>query len=678
MHESNATTGSIAPYGTLERDLTRAWTATSGAMAKLWLIFAVMYFFELASFPLSIDEELAAFRHLTPGSAAIWAQQGRWGAYLFERFIFPQPTLPFLPAALFGLGLVVAYVIFLESAGLKIGRLSFFQMATFGIFCGYPTWVFIIEFYSNAAAVGFGVALSSIAIWILYQRCHLSLQWRIAAIIIAACASAFAVAIYQSLLFLVLSFGIGVLLFRALRPDTREVETIKNLFALGVCLLLSFCIYKVLDRVFLSILDIEAAYADQFLQLDALLTDPVKTVKNAVLHLQGIYGFKAHLYLTLIWSIPVILFFGIAGLASSARHSSLANKITVLLLASMLMVSPFVIDLVSRDLPTRSVVSAPFVIWCFAYLALHNRLFFVRLASAMAIAVGIFQFLVFSNSMSASSHFAGLNDQLLASRLYDRISMASPTFSRDRKYDLVVYGGIEQKSIYPAPPWSTVGGSFFGWDGGNPSRIIPYLTILGFGHLQAGDLGTQSKYIDLIEGLPVWPAPGSIKIDDAAGVIMVRLGRTPSGSNLAAEKLRHKPVPIDSQEPPLFALNINGIRVGNGSASWDSGHLKLNTGPDPMLFIDLTHRKDDMAACRTIQVAARLFTSRTDHLQVFYQTPSDPSYNETRSKTVTYSGQSESYVLLYSHNGFGTELRVDPGDGNTNYDIDAMEVRCLD
>lgn len=678
MHESKATTGSIVPPITLERDLTRAWTATVGTMAKLWLIFAVMYFFELASFPLSIDEELAAFRHLTPDSAAIWAQQGRWGAYLFERFIFPQPTLPFLSPALFGLGLVVAYVTFLESAGLKIGRLSFSQMATFGIFCGYPTWVFIIEFYSNAAAVGFGVALSSFAIWILYQRRHLSLRWRIAAVIVAACAAAFAVSIYQSLLFLVLSFGIGVLLFRALRADTNEVDTIKNLFALGLCLLLSFSIYKVLDRAFLSILDIEAAYVDQFLQLDALLTDPVTTVKNAIVHLQGIYGFKDHLYLTLIWSVPVILFLGTAGIASAAWYTPLANKITILLLASMLIVSPFIIDLASKGLPTRSVVSAPFVIWCFAYLALHNRLSFVRLASIMAISVGIFQFLVFSNSMSASSHFTGLSDQLLASRLYDRISMASPTFSRDRKYDLVVYGGIEQKSIYPVPPWSTVGGSFFGWDGGNPSRIIAYLTILGFDNIQAGSLDTQSKYIDLMEGMPVWPAVGSVKIDDAASVVMARLGRIPSGSNIVAEKIRHRPIPINSPEPTLFSLKINGIRVENASVSWRSGHLNLSTRPDPMVFIDITDRKDEMATCRTIQVATRLFTNRTDRLQVFYQTPSDPSYNETRSKTITYSGQSESYVLLHSHDGFGTELRVDPGDGNTTYDIGALEVRCLD
>ncbi|MCR5940308.1 hypothetical protein FG152_05630 [Ochrobactrum sp. XJ1] len=678
MYESKATTGRSDPPVTLENDLIRAWSATSGTIAKLWLIFAVMYFFELASFPLSIDEELAAFRHLTPGSAAIWAQQGRWGAYLFERFVFPQPTLPFLPAALFGLGLVVAYVIFLESAGLKIGRLSFSQTVTFGIFCGYPTWVFIIEFYSNAAAVGFGVALSSIAIWILYQRHHRSLHWRIAAVMIAACAAAFAVSIYQSLLFLMLSFGIGVLIFRAIRADTREVDTTKDLLALGVCLILSFGIYKVLDRTFLSILGIEPEYVDQFLQLDALLTDPVAVVKNAVVHLQGIYGFKNHLYLTLIWSVPAILFLGAAGLASVVWNTPLTNKITILLLSSMLIVSPFVIDLVSKDLPTRSVVSAPFVIWCFAYLALHNRLSFVRLTSIMAISVGIFQFLVFSNSMSASSHFTGLSDQLLASRLYDRISMSSPTFSRDRKYDLVIYGGIEQKSIYPVPPSSTVGGSFFGWDGGNPKRIIPYLTILGFDNIQAGSLDTQSKYIDLMEDLPVWPAVGSVMIDDAASVVMVRLARTPSGSNLVAEKIRHKPIPIDSPEPTLFSLNINGIRVENASASWRSGRLNLSAGPDPMVFIDITDQKDEMAACRTIQVATRLFTSRTDRLQVFYQTPSDPSYNETRSKTITYSGRSESYVLLHSHDGFGTELRVDPGDGNTTYDIGALEVRCLD
>lgn len=42
---------------------------------NLFAIFVAMYFSELASFSLSVDEELAAFRT----DASIWIIQGRWG-----------------------------------------------------------------------------------------------------------------------------------------------------------------------------------------------------------------------------------------------------------------------------------------------------------------------------------------------------------------------------------------------------------------------------------------------------------------------------------------------------------------------------------------------------------------------------------------------------------------------
>ncbi|TIV46186.1 MAG: hypothetical protein E5V96_08350, partial [Mesorhizobium sp.] len=53
------------------------------AAINLFAIFVAMYFSELASFSLSIDEEVAAFRT----DSSIWIAQGRWGAYLIERFL---------------------------------------------------------------------------------------------------------------------------------------------------------------------------------------------------------------------------------------------------------------------------------------------------------------------------------------------------------------------------------------------------------------------------------------------------------------------------------------------------------------------------------------------------------------------------------------------------------------
>lgn len=91
--------------------LTRNDTIRAGAY--LFAIFVAIYFFEISSFHLSIDEESAAFRQ----DASVWVPQGRWGAYLFEAYILQQPIVPVLPMAVFGLALVAAYLLLLDTIG---------------------------------------------------------------------------------------------------------------------------------------------------------------------------------------------------------------------------------------------------------------------------------------------------------------------------------------------------------------------------------------------------------------------------------------------------------------------------------------------------------------------------------------------------------------------------------
>ena len=73
----------------------------------LWAIFALFYFSELAGFSLSIDEERALFRT----DPAIWMEQGRWLAYLIERFVLPPPVLPFFPLFVFGGLISLGYIV---------------------------------------------------------------------------------------------------------------------------------------------------------------------------------------------------------------------------------------------------------------------------------------------------------------------------------------------------------------------------------------------------------------------------------------------------------------------------------------------------------------------------------------------------------------------------------------
>ncbi|MDX9839272.1 MAG: hypothetical protein RBT39_17055 [Azoarcus sp.] len=58
-------------------------------LGVLLLIFVVLYYYRLANYYPLIDDEVAAVRT----SPEIWLSQGRWGAYLFELLVLPNPVL---------------------------------------------------------------------------------------------------------------------------------------------------------------------------------------------------------------------------------------------------------------------------------------------------------------------------------------------------------------------------------------------------------------------------------------------------------------------------------------------------------------------------------------------------------------------------------------------------------
>jgi len=66
-----------------------------------------------------------------------WSRKEDGGAYLIETFIMPQPILPFITPAIFGVGSVVAYLLVMDMIGQS--ELSLAEYACFAIFCGFPT-----------------------------------------------------------------------------------------------------------------------------------------------------------------------------------------------------------------------------------------------------------------------------------------------------------------------------------------------------------------------------------------------------------------------------------------------------------------------------------------------------------------------------------------------------------
>ncbi|WP_136617641.1 MULTISPECIES: glucosyltransferase domain-containing protein [Mesorhizobium] len=484
---------------------------------NLFAIFVAMYFSELASFPLSIDEEVTAFRT----DATIWVIQGRWGTYLIERFLIPHPVMPFLAPAVFGAGCVAAYLLVMDVINKQ--EFSIAEYACFAIFCSFPTWFFIVEFYSNIAAIGIGLLATALALWLIANEDVSPLSPRFLG---AVAVGAFAISIYQSFAPAILVLGIAISILQARAGSSKSLP--KDLVRIGILLAGALLLYAIGNVIFRSFVPGRNEYFDSLSQPDFLFQHPVTVIGRVLEAISGIYGLNQHTYGVALWAIPLLLLLGGWALLKELPRTKLL--LTAVAFVSLLV--PFAFHfLAAGSMPVRSLVGAPIAVWLFAYVAVTSRNPRIRGASAILLAVALFQIQVIQNYRQASSYLVDKHDTLLAGAIFDRLS-AAPGFDAKRSYALSVFGAQPFATNYPKPPGSTVGYSFFEWDGGNAWRIAYYMKLLGYSNLSGPTPDQVDQTIVRLSAMPVWPAPGSVEIKD--DIALIRLGETPSYANQLA------------------------------------------------------------------------------------------------------------------------------------------------
>ncbi|WP_189476394.1 glucosyltransferase domain-containing protein [Mesorhizobium sp. M2A.F.Ca.ET.043.05.1.1] len=487
------------------------------AAINLFAIFVAMYFSELASFSLSIDEEVAAFRT----DSSIWIAQGRWGAYLIERFLIPNPVMPLLAPAIFGAGCVAAYLLVMDI--IDKHRLSIAEYACFTIFCAFPTWFFIVEFYSNIAAVGIGLAASALAIWLINKK---DLPADGSRFFVAIVAGGFAISIYQSFAPAILVLGIVVCVLRARAGIESSLP--KDVTRAGVLIAGSAIFYAVGNAIFKSFTSKRSEYFESLFQPGFLFQHPVVVTGRVLEALGGALGLDRGSYGVILWAVPLLVALGGWTLFKESSRS----RLLLLAAALVCLFIPFGVHvLAAGTMPVRSLVGLPIAVWLFVYLGVTSSNARIGMVSAILLGVVIFQIQVIQNYRQASSYLVDKHDTLLAAAIYGRLT-SMPGFDAKRSYALTVFGGLPFTTNYPRPPGSTVGYSFFEWDGGNAWRITYYMKLLGYSNLNGPTDQQVDQTIVRLSTMPVWPAPGSLEIQ--GDIVLIRLGEGPSYANQQA------------------------------------------------------------------------------------------------------------------------------------------------
>lgn len=509
------------------------------ALPYLIAIAVLFHFSSLAAFSLSPDDEYAAFRT----NPDVWITQGRFTDYLVERFLLPQPTVPYLPDAIFCLCVSLSYVLLGRAHALATTWRTY---ALFPLFCAFPTWAFIAEFYANLPSVSFGLVLVSAGA-LVFQRAfvlpaieqgplrfrHMALALGLLSVLVAG-----AIGAYQSYLFAFVSMGLGIVIVTTLsRPDVGPKQIGRMLASLGVTAGASLGVYALIQKLMLAAAEVHVQYVDEFLKPDLLLQHPAQRVEFLYDELVSVYTGSTSLYGASLASIGVLLVLGSTSMLFSGRLSETQPwwsqalvRAGLLVLSLAALVMPVGLMAAAPDLPLRSLVGVPYAVWLFGVLALTHRLYIPRLFGLLAALTGAFQVAYLLSLYAANTAIAGNHDHMMAESVYQRVATANLSFDRRQPYQVDFFGAKSVNiSRYPAVATTTLSRSFFDWDGGNPDRIVTYMTLLGYDNLRTVDRERRRRLIGEFQSMPSWPAGESVKVVD--GVTLVKLSDYPDSSH---------------------------------------------------------------------------------------------------------------------------------------------------
>lgn len=476
----------------------------------------------MVNFFLSVDDEAGAFRT----DPSVWIADGRWTAFLIEKFIFPQPVLPFVPNLFFYLCLAVSYMFLLRVYKL---RLYWVTVLAYCIYVTHPIWWFIGEFYSNIPSTGMGVLALSIA---LYAISKIDLTTKLnkgkaSLILLSGIFLSVAIGAYQSLVMFYLVGGMAaILLSYALHSAKQPPEvklTLKRMGLLIVVLLVGVMFYQTINKLAQSFYPSSRSYINGFLRIEALLADPVGIFLLVLKEMWKLYSGSIASYGVSFFSSAIIVGLAIVSLISQKTLNALL--LCVVCVLGMLL-SPFLLHFVTGAiyLPLRSMLAVSLVI-CVAVIIVLERGGVLRIPGVIITLVLLFQMISVNGLYSASTILATTHDRLTAEALHLRMAALHPSIDAGAPIYVDVYGKLPFTSRYPAPDTSTMGASFFNWDGGNANRMLTYMRVIGLGNVYALQ---HEKSIDLtpeFDGMPIWPAEGSVRYKD--GMYLIRLSDEP-------------------------------------------------------------------------------------------------------------------------------------------------------
>jgi hypothetical protein len=651
-------------------------------------IFAGFYASKLTMFSIAIDDEYGAFRQSvrSSGDLLVWLSQGRWTMYLFLRFVMPQATVPFLPVASFGLFLSIGYVFIINA--FADGRGKFVYIITFPIFAAFPIWLFLIEHAANAAGIGLGVLLVGIAIFLFRSttdEINARGAWvyspKLLKLVIAeVMLLGAAIGVYQSLVFLYGTLGIGLILAMSGKYPPRTLIRFLSHFVLVI--FISVILYAIVLFGAIRVAGTPISYIQGFIRSDLLLTEPLRVIWETVKQGWYVYSGDAAVFGTRARGLGVPILLGVTGLFFLGWRLGGLRATVLHCLTIALFCLPFAMNLLNGGfMPYRSLVAVPAVLWVLALIGLREAPHAISRAGFFLLVLMYFDIVYIASNFQASAVLVRIHDQMLASTIYERVTRLFPDFDSKRRYKIDFYGAKEFITPYPRIFDSAIGASFFEWDAGNPHRIVAYMRLIGF---------TNLDVVQEIELVPVfreyysmhsWPAADSVRLTDN-NIILVRLSDSDTPGLIRA----HLPEMVATATNPIPLYQLSNAAANSWTVD-DVTNLNVQktgvfffTGNDSKIFIKTGAEPSSIHSCVHVQAKILIQVERADVAQLFYKRPKQVGFEEAVSARIPVqpvkNGFARLTIDLINPGGFEDDFRFDPVEQPQEVTIKEIELYC--
>lgn len=393
------------------------------------------------------------------------------------------------------------------------------RLIPFSIFIGYPLLSFALEFEQLIFTLVMGIASASFAAILSYRSFEnqaLPVSKKIALACFALLLLSFSISIYQSLIFYFIILILAKLLF------TQEDRLVKYFAGIAAFVLTSLGVYYLILFAFLYFFKLELTYIDQFIDISKILHDPAGVLRMFVFEVaETELGFESRFGTSLCFS--GVLFLGLLARIFESFRQEFSWKVLVLI--PLIVILPYSMSLLfGSGMPLRSLVSVPLGLAVLLEFTLSTRFRLLKIASLISGTVLFLQIIKTLSHYNAINQFRLHHDREMAHQVYQAIVRANPGFNRDSTYQVDFFRFKEiPLSAYTAPNSSTINGSFFQWDNGNPDRIVYFMKLHGYDNFVTLSAEKRLLVKPYYEDMNVWPDVNSVKrIGD---VTLIKLGK---------------------------------------------------------------------------------------------------------------------------------------------------------